>query len=172
MNSKRDPNKLTLGHLLAKVSRLIGNRMRMKLEGIGLHHAQGMILFQLWHQDGMPQNVLARALHITPPTATNTLQRMERDGWIERRRDTTDQRIVRVYLTGKARALSTEVRASFQALDRELTSILTDKERSNLLASLIKVHRHLSQGAADFDRSCLRDGSPGDKGQDEGQENL
>lgn len=172
MDSKHDSNKLTLGHLLAKVSRLLGHRMRMKLESIGLHHAQGTILFQLWHQDGMPQNVLAHALHITPPTATNTLQRMERDGWIERHRDTTDQRIVRVYLTGKAKALSSEVRASFQALDRELTSTLTDKERSILLASLIKVHRHLSQESADSDPSCHRDGSPGGEGQDEGQENL
>jgi MarR family transcriptional regulator, organic hydroperoxide resistance regulator len=140
-----DPQKPALGHLLAKVSRLVGNRMRMKLEGIGLQHAQGMLLFHLWHQDGMAQNLLARALHITPPTATSTLQRMERDGWIERRRDAPDQRVVRVYLTGKARALRREAGAAFRELDGELTDVLTDTERGLLVALLSKVHWQLSR---------------------------
>jgi DNA-binding MarR family transcriptional regulator len=162
-DSKRNTQKLTLGHLLGKVCRLVGGRMRMRLEGIGLHHAQGMILFHLWHKDGMAQNVLAQALHITPPTATNTLQRMERDGWIERRRDATDQRIVRVYLTEKARALRAEARTTFRELDRELTSVLTDNERGILMTSLLKVHRHLSQSMEASDLSCLGQGNPCDE---------
>ena len=163
----QDFQKLTLGHLLAKVSRFVGGRMRMKLKGIGLHHAQGMILFNLWRQDGIAQNVLAHALHITPPTATNTLQRMERDGWIKRRRDATDQRIVRVYLTEKARALHAEVRTSFQELDRELTSVLTDKECSMLRESLLKIHHHLSKAV----ETCDRFGSQQDDPRDEGEKN-
>lgn len=151
-----DAPKPTLGHLLARVSRLVGGRMRMKLEGIGLHHAQGMILVQLWRHDGIAQNVLAQALHITAPTASSTLRRMERDGWIERRRDTADQRVVRVYLTAKAGALRAEVRASFRELERELTSMLTDKEYEILVASLWKVQRLLSDGPDDAGRSTCR----------------
>ncbi len=139
-----NPPKLTLGHLLAKISRLVGGRMRTKLGDMGLHHGQGMILFHLWHRDGIAQNVLAQALHITPPSATNTLQRMERDGWIERHRDAVDQRIVRVFLTEKAKVLRTEARTAFQQLDRELTAVLTENERGMLLEVLQKVHRHLA----------------------------
>ena len=160
IDSDQDLQKLTLGHLLAKVSRFVGGRMRMKLDSIGLRHAQGMILFHLWRQDGIAQNVLAQALHITPPTATNTLQRMERDGWIERRRDAADQRIVRVYLTPKARALHEEARTLFQELDRELTSVLTDKERGILRESLLKLHHYLSQDIEGYDRSSPRQGYP------------
>ena len=144
-DSQQNPHKLTLGHLLANVSRLVGARTRMKLQEFGLYHAQGMILFHLWKEDGMAQNVLAQALNITPPTTTNTLQRMERNGWIRRRRDKTDQRIVRVYLTNKARALRQEVRNTFQELDRELTAVLSENELNILMASLLKVHHHLSQ---------------------------
>lgn len=166
LDSKQTPQKLTLGHLLARISRLVGGRMRLKLEGMGLHHAQGMILSQLWQHDGIAQNVLAQALHITPPTATNTLQRMERDGWVNRRRDATDQRMVRVYLTEKASAFGAEARASFQELDKELTSMLTDNERGILMASLLKVHQHLSQVLADSGRSCPRQGNPRDDGKE------
>ena len=164
-DSKQVLRELTLGQLMGKVCRLVGGRMRMKLEGIGLHHAQGMILFHLWHQDSMPQNRLAQALHITPPTMTNTLQRMERDGWIERRRDETDQRVVRVYLTDKATALRKEARASLGELDRELTSVLTEKERGILRASLQKVHRLLSNEPADGSYPRI------DRSHDEGSQN-
>ena len=142
---KQDVEKLTLGDLLARVSRLVGRRMRMKLVGTGLHHAQGMILFHLWHADGVAQNKLAHSLHITAPTTTATLQRMERDGWIRRHRDPDDQRIVRVYLTAKAKALRIETRSSFKELDSELTSVLSETERTIFMAALKKVHHHLSQ---------------------------
>jgi len=163
IDSQANPQKQTLGHLLAKVSRLVGSRMRMRLEPIGLHHAQGMILFQLWREDGMAQHALAQALHITPPTATNTLQRMERDGWIQRRRDESDQRVVRVYLTERARALREEARSTFRDLDRELTAVLSVKERQILMASLAKVHHHLSQAMEAVDPAGLRQASPGDE---------
>ena len=137
------PEAASLGHLLAGISRLVGGRMRDKFSEIGLRHAQAMVLFHLWHGDGMAQNTLARRLHVTPPTATNTLQRMERDGWIERTRDPSDQRIVRVSLTAKAKALRAETGAAFHALDHELADILTDSEREVFLALLKKVHRQL-----------------------------
>lgn len=142
---KQNIENLTLGDLLARVSRLVGRRMRMKLAGSGLHHAQGMILFHLWHADGVPQNKLARSLHITAPTATATLQRMERDGWIRRRRDSNDQRIVRVYLTAKSKVLGLETRSSFAELDSELTSVLSEVERTIFMTALKKVHHHFSQ---------------------------
>jgi len=165
-DSQKKPQKETLGHLLANVSRLVGSRMRMKLEDIGLHHAQGMILFHLWRQDGTAQNVLAQALHIKPPTATNTLQRMERDGWIQRRRDAADQRIVRVYLTERAKALREEARASFRELDRELTAVLSKNERNILMASLVKAQNHLSQAIAASIRSGHGQASPDDEGKE------
>lgn len=162
-DSQQYLHKLTLGHLLANVSRLVGARMRMKLQEFGLYHAQGMILFHLWREDGMAQNVLAQALNITPPTATNTLQRMERNGWIRRLRDETDQRIVRVYLTQKAGALRQEARNTFHELDRELTAVLSENERNILVASLLKVHHHLSQAIQVPDRSGSGQPSLGDE---------
>jgi MarR family transcriptional regulator, organic hydroperoxide resistance regulator len=155
VDSKEDSRKLTLGHLLAQVCRLVGSRRRVKLESIGLHHAQGLILFQLWQEDGISQSVLAQALHITPPTATNTLKRMERDGWVKRRREESDLRIVRVYLTEQSRRLRQEARASFRELDREMTSMLTEQESEALREALLKVHRYLAKlSAAGADRFC------------------
>jgi DNA-binding MarR family transcriptional regulator len=148
LDKNEDSRKLTIGHLLGQVCRLVGRRRRMKLETIGLHQAQALILFQLWQEDGISQRVLAQALHIRPPTATNTLKRMERDGWIKRRRKESDQRIVQVYLTEKARRLRREARASFRELDVEMTSILTEQECETLREALLKVRRYLARLSA------------------------
>ena len=157
VDTQEDPRKFTLGHLLGQVCRLVGRRRRLMLENIGLHHAQGMILFQLWQEDGLSQSLLAQALHIRPPTATSTLRRMERDGWVDRRRGEADRRVVRVYLTEKARKLRREARASFRELDREMTSLLSAQEYEILTRALGKVHRYLSDAAIpESDRSCLK----------------
>ncbi|WP_319406384.1 MarR family transcriptional regulator [uncultured Desulfosarcina sp.] len=154
-NTKEDVRTPAIGYLLAQVCRLVGSRRRAKLEGIGLRHAQGLILFRLWQEDGISQRVLARALHITPPTASNTLQRMERDGWIERCRDATDQRIVRVFLTVKSKKLREEAHASFKELDNEMTSMMTRQEQETLRQSLLKVRGYLIQaGDEDTGHAC------------------
>ena len=148
---KKYPPSITTGHLLAQVCRLVGNHRRRKLEAIGLYHAQALILFRLWQEDGIPQRVLAEDLHITPPTASGTLRRMERDGWIARRRDKTDQRMVRVYLTSKSKRLREEAHASFRALDNEMAAMLSEAELETLRQSLLKVHHYLIQAGAGND---------------------
>ncbi len=142
--SNSDLHKQTLGHLLAHVSRLVGTRMRSKLHEFGLSHTQGMVLANLWHQDGVAQATLAQALNITPATTTSTLQRMEKNGWVRRRRLSADQRIIQVNLTEKARSLGREIRKTFTELDLELTSVLSRTEQETLVSSLLKVRQHLS----------------------------
>lgn len=140
---------LTLGQLLMKISRLIGTRIRTSLEEVGLSHAYSMVLFHLWRRDGIAQNVLAKALHVTPPTATGTLQRMEQDGWIRRVRDISDQRIVLVHLAPKASVVRERVGTIFKELDRELASVMTHTERQAMLDSLLKVHSRLTPDQED-----------------------
>jgi len=117
--------------------------MRVKMEGIGIHKAQGFALFYLAHRDGVPQTEIARTFHLSPASVTNMLQRMERDGWVERRPDPDDQRVSRVYLTKRARALREEAEGAFHELEGEITSTLTPAEQTELHDLLLKVHARL-----------------------------
>lgn len=154
MTTAKTLQEPTLGQLLAHVSRLVGRHRQMKLASIGLHHAQGMILSFLWRNDGMSQQEVARALHIRPPTATNTLQRMERDGWIMRRRDAADQRVVCVYLTDKARSFHEEIHIMLRELDHELGAALSKAEQETLRNSLLKVHSYLAARVEQEEPCC------------------
>ncbi len=138
---------LTVGQLLLHVSRLTAERMRVKMEEIGLHRAQGFALFYLGHRQGMPQSEIARGLHLSAASVTSMLQRMERDGWVVRQTDAADQRVSRVYLTPKAKELHREAHVCFHELERELTAALSEAERSQLRTLLQKVHARLASGA-------------------------
>lgn len=141
---KLEPRKMTLGQLMGQVCRLSGDRMRVVMERIGLHRGQGLVLLHLWHQDGMAQQEIARAKHVSPASVTNMLKRMERDGWIERRRDPQDDRVMRVYLTEKAQAVREEVHASFHQIDDEIAGTLSEDERTELRRLLLKVFGQLA----------------------------
>jgi len=156
---------MTVGQLLSQVCRMTGHYLRTHMERLGLHRGQGFALIQLWHHDGVPQGDLARGMHIRPASVTNMLQRMERDGWIARERDADDQRIVRVYLTEKAKALRAEARTVFREMEEDLGSIYSDEEQEMLKRLLLKLHdrfasedesKHHVHGFPFADEECPR----------------
>ena len=136
----KPPQEMTVGQLLAQVCRLAGHRLRVHMEKIGLHKGQGFALIHLWHHEGIPQRELSRAMHISPASVTNMLQRMERGGLIARERDREDQRVVRVFLTDRAKAMRKEARAVFHQMEAELSSIYSDEEKATLHRLLMKLH--------------------------------
>ena len=132
--------QMPIGQLLLQVCRLTGDRLRVKMEKIGVHRAQGLVLLQLCHRDGISQRQIIQARHVSPATMTNMLQRMERDGWITRERDSDDQRMVRVYLTEKAKSLRKEAQQTFRGMEEELASVYTDEEKEMFCRLLMKLH--------------------------------
>ncbi len=147
MNTKRESaQEMTVAQLLAQACRMTGHRVRSHMKEIGLHRGQGFALVHLLHSEGLSQRDLARAMHISPASVTNMLQRMERDGWIDRRRDANDQRLVRVYASEKGRRLRVEARRAFQEMEDELSSIYTEDEQVALKNLLIKLYEHFAPG--------------------------
>jgi hypothetical protein len=71
---------------------------------------------------------------------------MERDGWIERRRDEADQRVVRVYLTAKANDTRIQAKRVFRELESALNSVYTAEEQSTLKQLLTRLYEHLAPG--------------------------
>ncbi len=140
MRETKPAKEMTVGQLLAQVCRMSGHRLRIHMEKIGLHKGQAFALIHLWHHDGIPQRELSRAMHISPASVTNMLQRMERDGLIARERDREDQRVVRVYLTDRAKELRAEARTVFRQMEEELSSIYSDDEKATLHRLLMKLH--------------------------------
>lgn len=91
--------------LVKKASQLYIRLANKYLKKLNIPHAYSMFLIQLWEQDGQTQAALHKKIGIEQPTAVRTLDRMERDKFITRERNSEDRREIRIYLTKKSKDL-------------------------------------------------------------------
>ncbi|PLX48153.1 MAG: MarR family transcriptional regulator [Desulfobulbaceae bacterium] len=71
----------------------------------GLSAAQLWMMWELFNEPGLTVSGLARALSIHQSTCSNMLDKVQQKELVTRKRSTTDQRVVRLYLTEKGTAL-------------------------------------------------------------------
>ncbi len=69
------------------------------LDALGLTYPQYLVLLVLWETDGPTVSTLGERLSLDSGTLTPLLKRMEAAGWLERRRSSTDERRVHVWLS-------------------------------------------------------------------------
>lgn len=90
---------------LYTASRLITQAYTPMLTVLGITYPQYLVLMVLWEHDKQPVNDIARRLMLETNTVTPLLQRMEKQGIVERRRGLTDKRQQIVTLTEKGEAM-------------------------------------------------------------------
>ncbi len=135
--------------LFTQVARLHFSRAHTLLAEAGLHPSQYHLLTLLNASQGLSQHEIAKQLLMKPSTLTIMLRRLERDGMVEKKRDTDDKRVFRIYLSprGEERLqegnrkfaqLEEELYRNFSTSDRDLLERLATLMRDNLLNSLSK----------------------------------
>ena len=107
----------TLDILLRPVCKVHTNKVNKVLEEFNLHSGQPMLLRLLNKQEGIPHSVIAKELMIKPATASAMVKRMEKAGYVIRKRDAEDERISNVYLTDAGRELSLKLRGFQTEMD-------------------------------------------------------
>jgi DNA-binding MarR family transcriptional regulator len=75
------------------------------LEPLGLTYPQYLAMLVLWEGDGVTVSELGERLMLDSGTLTPLLKRLEAAGLVQRLRDSTDERRVRLQLTREGRAL-------------------------------------------------------------------
>lgn len=139
----------SFGFLVHDVARLFGRRFNQRaLLFLGLTRAQCKVLGYLARNEGINQAGLADLLEIKPMTLVRQIDRMEADGWIERRPDPSDRRARRLLLTEKARPILTQIFELSADIRQEAFADLSDEDGSHLIDLLRRVHARLSEPTA------------------------
>ena len=139
----QQPLQQATSHLLAQTCKLLRIRAHASLEEIGLYGGQQFVLMALWENEGITHSELAEQLHVRPATITNALKRMERSGFVERRQDTEDQRVSRVYLTDAGRNIRDAVEGVWRDLEGQTFGGFSSEERTLLDQFLIRIRNNL-----------------------------
>jgi DNA-binding MarR family transcriptional regulator len=141
----KKPITETISYLLAQVCKAHRGKGQELLSELDLHLGQEMLLIRLWPRDGLTQSELADDLCISPATITKTLDRMSKAGLVERRTDSEDRRVSRVYLTDQGQLLQEPVEGVWHELEAQCLSNLTLEEQVLLRRLLLQVYENLTR---------------------------
>lgn len=91
--------------LMVTAARNVVSIYRPILEPLGLTHPQYLVMLALWDRAPRSLNDLADELAMEPATLSPLVKRLEAQGRIERRRSSSDERMLEITLTAEGVAL-------------------------------------------------------------------
>ena len=72
-------------------------------EEVNIGRGQGLVLRILAEEDGLAQSEITEKLDIRPSSLGELVMKLERNGYVERRQNENDKRVINVFLTEKGR---------------------------------------------------------------------
>ncbi|MEO2203207.1 MarR family winged helix-turn-helix transcriptional regulator [Paenibacillus pabuli] len=122
---------------LDRVSSQMRRDYSESLRELNLYVGQDNLLSRLWLGDGVTQMQLCEHLKCEPPTVTNMVKSLEHNGFIYRKRDEHDARVMRIFLTDKGRELEKPVESKWREQQEKLLQSISPEDRL-LLRRLLK----------------------------------
>ncbi|XVV03712.1 MarR family winged helix-turn-helix transcriptional regulator [Actinosynnema sp. CA-248983] len=113
---------------LSIASRNVVAGYRPLLEPMNLTHPQYLVMLALWGEAPLSVKALARMLSLAPATLSPLLKRLESIGYLNRTRDTADERQLTVTLTEAGAALREQALAIPPAVVERLGMTLEELE--------------------------------------------
>lgn len=102
---------------------------------------QYMFMIHLYKHDGISQEELSDLINIDKGTTAKAIKKLEELNYIERRKDSDDKRINRIYLTKKA----LDIKEDFFDTLSKWESILTDNLSQEEILQGLNILKKLSQ---------------------------
>lgn len=132
---------------LGRVMRRVYDHYDKRLSPFDLTVSQYFVFNALWMGDGISFGELGERVSLDTSTLTGIVDRMERNGYVERRPNAEDRRSVLVFLTDKARELGPRILEFADELDTALRHPFSRQEMNTferVLRGLAEVPNYVS----------------------------
>ena len=104
------------------------------LKPLGLTYTQYIVFLVLWEEDGISVTEIGEKLMLDNGTLSPLLKKMEKAGYINRRRSSDDERVVMITLTEAGRALQEKA----QDIPRQMAGcVQLSPEKAQMLYTLL-----------------------------------
>lgn len=87
--------------LVAKANQNAQKILKERLKKFGLTTVQGLILGELFEEDGVTASDIGGRLVLDNATVSGVLDRLLEKGWIKKETDTNDKRVQKIFLSSK-----------------------------------------------------------------------
>lgn len=141
MESKKYPGYVEeIESLIRKVSFVIKCRGRDILNDFEITPPQFSALLLLSEHGDMTIGELGNKMYLASSTATDLIDRMERNSLVGRVRDENDRRVVRLHMTDKGKQMILEVVDSRKRYLDDILTLVEKEDQQKLVGSLTKIH--------------------------------
>ena len=125
-----------LSYLLARASHLVSRQFHAQLKPRGMAVPVWRVLSTLSDGDGLPVTELAKITLFKQPTLTKVIDRMSKQGVVERRASERDRRKVLVYITPKGRTVVADLLMRAKQHEHEVLAGHSEVEIERLKGAL------------------------------------
>ena len=132
-----------IGAVIADVARLLRTAFDRRVRALGITRAQWLVLTRLHRHPGVSQSELADLMEVERASAGRMIDRLEANGWVERRAQNGDRRVKRVYLTPEAERVHRRIWRVAEATVDDALADLSAREGAQLRALLGRVKKNL-----------------------------
>ncbi len=138
-----------LVELLRDVNRSMGKSVREILNEDGIPFSMMVIIKNLRMVPGITTSELSRRTGIAKSHVSNIIRQLNAKGWVEKRTDAADQRILRLYLAPTANAEMQTLGGKIRAQLNTLVADLPEERVVQLIEGLSELKAILDKKSAD-----------------------
>lgn len=135
----------SIGFWITATSHCYQRTLNDELAPYGITFRQFQVLAWLAYDGELSQTELARRMTVEPPTLVGILDRMQREGWIERCSCAVDRRRKRVALRSAAAPVWSKVVRCLTQVRQRATEGMSPQEVATLKKLLAKVRNNLGE---------------------------
>lgn len=126
---------------LGKAVRKVTKAYREKIASYGLTHGQFFLIVAIMEEEGLLPSELADKTSQDRPTITGLLDRLEKEGWIERKPDKRDRRSLRIYLAPRAIQLKEPILKLFEETNQKFLNRFSQEEWDQMQSFLVRLEQ-------------------------------
>lgn len=148
MDTKKNvmtPPEGMIGPRVMHLQKLVRQVFNQAVSEEGLFSGQQDILFTISENEGITLGVLAKRLNVSVASASVSVKRMEKAGFIKKRCDKNDARIIRLYPTEKAKAAPENIKNKMDALESTLNKGMSEEEIKTFSDLLDRAIKNISE---------------------------
>jgi DNA-binding MarR family transcriptional regulator len=141
------PDDAPLQALVLSATKLMGayGQESVRAAGLKLSLAGLGVLRILMSDDGLKASEVADKAWSSPGTLTSVVNTLVRDGFVERKTDDSDRRVVRLYITGQGRAVITYYVSQAAARWGKAFDFVNSDDEAVVRRFFVQMIEHLSQ---------------------------
>ena len=132
---------------LHSAARLARTALAARLLAHGFYAGQDQIMLSLDREDGQTPGQRAMRIGVRPPTITKTINRLQTQGFLEKRASETDARQAHIFLTETGREAIRDIEKSVRKTEKLAFKGLDKKDQKALVKLLSRIETNLSDVA-------------------------